>query len=353
MARPRPGDVRRIASIGGGPIGGGWTAYFLARGFDVCSYLHHPSEQERFRRVVDTAWRSLEALGLEETASRERLRVTFDLEDAVREAEFVQESAPENLAVKRSLYAALGTATPPGIVIASSTSGLTMTEIQAQCPTPGRTVVGHPFNPPYLLPLVEIAGGRETSPDAIGWVRAFYRAAGKAPLVLERELPGFIATRLQEALWREALHMVASGEATPEQIDFALMHGPGPRLALMGQCMAFHVACGEGGMATNLDQFGPALELPWSRLAAPPLTRELRDRMVDGCIEMAAGRGFEALAAERDRGIVAILKAIEATRSGAPGVATSRTVIAGQPEPSPSTASPDESPIRRERRDRR
>ena len=314
MARPRPEDMRSIASIGGGPIGGGWTAHFLARGFDVCSYLHDASEQESFHRVVETAWRSLEALGLEETASLDRMRITFDLAEAVRDAEFVQESAPEILAVKQSLYATLGALTPPEVVIASSTSGLTMTDIQVRCPTPGRTVVGHPFNPPYLLPLVEIAGGRDTSPETIAWTRDFYRSAGKEPLVLEREVPGFIATRLQEALWREALHMVANREATPEQIDFALMHGPGPRLALMGQCMAFHVACGEGGMATNLDQFGPALELPWSRLAAPTLTRELRDRMVDGCNEMAAGRGFEELAAERDRGIVAILKAIRATR---------------------------------------
>ena len=314
MAGPRPEDMRSIASIGGGPIGGGWTAHFLARGFDVRSYLHDASEQESFHRVVETAWRSLEALGLEETASLDRMRITFDLAEAVRDAEFVQESAPEILAVKQSLYATLGALTPPEVVIASSTSGLTMTDIQARCPTPGRTVVGHPFNPPYLLPLVEIAGGRDTSPETIAWTRDFYRSAGKEPLVLEREVPGFIATRLQEALWREALHMVANREATPEQIDFALMHGPGPRLALMGQCMAFHVACGEGGMATNLDQFGPALELPWSRLAAPTLTRELRDRMVDGCNEMAAGRGFEELAAERDRGIVAILKAIRATR---------------------------------------
>lgn len=316
MAGPRPEDVRSIASIGGGPIGGGWTAYYLARGYDVCSYLHDASEETTFRRIVVTAWRSLETLGLEENASLERMRITCDLADAVDDAEFVQESAPEDLNVKQSLYATLGSLTPPDVVIASSTSGLTMTDIQAQCPTPGRTVVGHPFNPPYLLPLVEITGGRDTSPDTIAWARAFYRAAGKEPLVLNREIPGFIATRLQEALWREALHMVANREATPEQIDFALMHGPGPRLALMGQCMAFHVACGEGGMATNLDQFGPALELPWSRLAAPALTRELRDSMVDGCNAMAAGRSFEALAAERDRGIVAILEAIRTTRSG-------------------------------------
>ena len=314
MAGPRPDGVRRIASIGGGPIGGGWTAYFLARGYDVCSYLHHASERGTFQGIVETAWRALETLGLAEDASLERMRVTTDLAEAVDGAEFVQESAPENLELKRSLYATLGALAPPDAVIASSTSGLTMTDIQARCPTPARTVVGHPFNPPYLLPLVEIAGGRDTAPETISWVRDFYRAAGKEPLVLAREVPGFIATRLQEALWREALHMVASGEATPAQIDFALMHGPGPRLALMGQCMAFHVACGEGGMATNLDQFGPALELPWSRLVAPALTRELRDRMVEGCDEMAAGRGFEELAAERDRGLVAILRAIGAGR---------------------------------------
>ena len=314
MARPHPEEVRTVASLGGGPIGGGWTAFFLARGYDVCTYLHDTSEEKTFRGIVGTAWRSLETLGLEEGASLERMRITCDLADAVGGAEFVQESAPEDLEIKRSLYATLGELTPPDIVIASSTSGLTMTDIQARCPTPQRTVVGHPFNPPYLLPLVEITGGRGTAPDTVAWARAFYRAAGKEPLVLAREIPGFIATRLQEALWREALHMVAGGEATPEQIDFALMHGPGPRLALMGQCMAFHVACGEGGMATNLDQFGPALELPWSRLAAPILTRELRDRMVDGCEAMAAGRGFEELAAERDRGIVAILRAVRAIR---------------------------------------
>ena len=316
MTRPRPEDVHSIASLGGGPIGGGWTAHFLARGYDVCSYLHHASEEKTFRGIVETAWRSLETLGLEAHASLARMRITCDLAEAVGGAEFVQESAPEDLEVKRALYETLGDLTPPDVVIASSTSGLTMTDIQARCPTPGRTVVGHPFNPPYLLPLVEIAGGRDTAPETVAWVRAFYRAAGKEPLVLEREVPGFIATRLQEALWREALHMVANGEATPEQIDLALMHGPGPRLALMGQCMAFHVACGEGGMATNLDQFGPALELPWSRLPAPALTRELRDRMVDGCNAMAAGRGFEELAAERDQGIVAILRAIRAARRG-------------------------------------
>jgi len=316
VSRARADQVQRVVSIGGGPIGGGWTAYFLSRGFDVVSYLHDPSEEGAFRSIIGTAWRSLEALGLADGASVDRLRISFDLRDAVGEAEFVQESAPEKLDLKQSLYEILSPLVPADVIIASSTSGLTMTDIQARCATPERTIVGHPFNPPYLLPLVEIAAGRATGPDTTAWAQDFYRSAGKEPLVLNQEIPGFIATRLQEALWREALHMVANGEATPEQIDLALKNGPGPRLALMGQCMAFHVACGEGGMATNLDQFGPALALPWSRLKAPELTQELRDRMVDGCMEMAAGRRFEELAADRDRGIVAILKAIESTRQG-------------------------------------
>ncbi|MEE8513439.1 MAG: 3-hydroxyacyl-CoA dehydrogenase NAD-binding domain-containing protein [Gammaproteobacteria bacterium] len=314
MRRAKPDQVRQITSLGGGPIGAGWAAHFLAQGYDVTSYLHDPSEEQAFHNVVDTAWVSLEALGLAQGASRERLTITNNLEEAVSEAQFVQESAPENLPLKQSLYKQLGDLVPEDVVISSSTSGLTMTDIQKHCSTPERTVVGHPFNPPYLLPLVEIVGGEKSSPDAVKWACDFYQVAGKTPLVLNKEVPGFIATRLQEALWREALHMVANGEATPQQIDTALIHGPAPRMALMGQCLAFHVACGEGGMATNLDQFGPALKLPWTRLKAPELTKELRDRMVNGCNEMAAGRHFKDLAAERDRGIVAVLNAINASQ---------------------------------------
>ena len=186
----------------------------------------------------------------------------------------------------------------------------TMTEIQAKCPTPQRCIIGHPFNPPYLLPLVEIVGGDQTDPEAVQWASAFYQIAGKSPLVMKKEIPGFVATRLQEALWREALHMVANGEASPADIDNALMNGPAPRMAVQGQCMAFHVACGEGGMATNLDQFGPALKLPWTRLEAPELTQGLRDRMVDGCNEIAGDQRFEEMAAKRDAQIVAVLRAI-------------------------------------------
>lgn len=265
--------------------------------------------------VIDTAWISLTALGLAPGASRDRLRVTSDLADAVRDSQFIQESAPERLEIKQELYEVLGRLAPRDCIIGSSTSGLMMTDIQARCATPERTVIAHPFNPPYLLPLVEIVGGKKTDQAAVEWAAEFYRIAGKAPLIMKKEIPGFVATRLQEALWREALHMVANGEATPEDIDIALMNGPAPRMAVQGQCMAFHVACGEGGMATNLDQFGPALKWPWTRLEAPELTQELRDRMVDGCNAIAGGRHFVDMAATRDREIVAVLKALRSVRS--------------------------------------
>ena len=308
-----PTSVIRVQSIGAGPIGAGWAAHFLARGYYVCAYIHDPKERESFDAILDTAWISLSALGLEKGASRDRLSVTSDLNMAVQDTDFIQESAPERIEIKQALYKTLGEIVPSHVVIGSSTSGLTMTDIQQNCATPERCVIGHPFNPPYLLPLVEIVGGKQTSPDAVAWAGKFYEAAGKSPLIMKKEIPGFVATRLQEALWREALHMVANGEATPADIDNALMNGPAPRMAVQGQCMAFHVACGEGGMATNLDQFGPALKLPWTRLEAPELTQELRDRMVEGCNAIAGTQRFENMAAKRDAQIVAVLRAIRET----------------------------------------
>lgn len=316
MMHPAPESITRIASIGGGPIGGGWTAHFLARGYDVTAYLHDPDEANAFHDILETGWRSLTDLGLAKGASLDRLHIVHDLGDAVENAGFIQESAPEALPLKQALYKTLGEIVPPDIIIGSSTSGLTMTDIQRDCATPERTVIAHPFNPPYLLPLVEIVGGERTSGTAVDWVGTFYKAAGKVPLLVKKEIPGFVATRLQEALWREALHMVANGEATPEDIDTALMNGPAPRMAAQGQCMAFHVACGKGGMATNLDQFGPALKLPWTRLEAPELTQELRDRMIEGCETVAGGRHFTDMAAQRDKEIVAILNGLRKARTG-------------------------------------
>ena len=307
--------VKRVTCIGAGPIGGGWAAHFLAQGYQVTSYLHAQSEYDALMRLLETAWESLEEIGLAEGASMDNFGCTTDLAEATEEAEFIQESVPEILQLKQGLYQTLGDIVDPRVVIASSTSGLSMSDIQARCSTPERTVVAHPFNPPYLLPLVEMIGGEQTSPQTVEWTQKFYQVAGKAPLVMKKEIPGFIATRLQEAIWREALHMVANGEATVEQIDQAVVNGPGPRWALMGPCEIFHVGGGEGGMAYCLDQFGPALKLPWTRLVAPELTDELRNAMVDGCVEMTAGQDFAALSRKMNDGLVEIAKMKRKTQS--------------------------------------
>jgi carnitine 3-dehydrogenase len=186
-----------------------------------------------------------------------------------------------------------------------------MTLIQADCVNPGRCVVGHPFNPPYLIPLVEVVGGEKTDPAAVNWLMAFYAAVGKRPLKLEKELPGFVGNRLQEAMWREALHMVAAGEATVEEIDESIAYGPGLRWALMGPCLTFHLAGGPQGMAHMLDHFGAALLEPWTRLAAPPLTPELRQRMIDGCEREAAGRSVADLERLRDDFLAELLPLVE------------------------------------------
>ncbi len=303
-----PEAVKNITSIGAGPIGGGWTAHYLARGYNVTTYLHHAAEIDGLHQLLETAWSSLTEMGLAPGASLDNFNWTTDLHEAVTNAEFIQESIPEVLALKQDLYQKLGELVDPDVIIASSTSGLSMTDIQAHCRSPQRTIVAHPFNPPYLLPLVEMIGGEKTSAAALDWAVTFYEAAGKAPLVMQKEVPGFIATRLQEAIWREALHMVANGEATVAQIDQAVVNGPGPRWAVMGPCEIFHVGGGEGGMAYCLDQFGPALKLPWTRLVAPELTPQLRQAMVDGCVAMCQGADFSALSQKLNKGLVEIAR---------------------------------------------
>ncbi|MFF2921325.1 3-hydroxyacyl-CoA dehydrogenase NAD-binding domain-containing protein [Streptomyces celluloflavus] len=304
-----PEDVRRVACIGAGVIGGGWVAHFLARGYDVTAWDPAPDAEDKLRRLVAAAWPALEQIGLADGASQDRLTVTTTLAEAVADAQFIQESAPEKLELKRSLLAELDAAAPAGVVIASSTSGYPMTDMQTEAADPARLVVGHPFNPPYLIPLVEVVGGERTDAAAVEWSARFYDVAGKSVITMDRELPGFIANRLQEALWREALHMVANGEASVEDIDASITEGPGLRWAFMGPCLTFALAGGEGGMAHMLDHFGPSLKSPWTRLEAPELDRTLRDAMVDGCEEAAKGRDYAQLVAERDQGVIDVLRA--------------------------------------------
>jgi carnitine 3-dehydrogenase len=304
--RPGIGDVR----AGTGVIGGGWVAYFLAHGYRVVAWDPGDGAEDRLRHLVDSAWPALAELGLAEGADRANLTFEPDLEAACTQADFVQESAPENLDLKRRLLADIDAVTPADVVISSSTSGYAMTEMQTECTHPERTVVGHPFNPPYLIPLVEVVGGKLTDPDVVEWTSDFFRLAGKSVITMDHEVPGFVANRLQEALWREALHMVAAGEATVEQIDLSITDGPGLRWPIHGPMLTFHLAGGQGGMAHMLDHFGPSLLSPWTRLQAAELTPELRDAVVDGCLREAGDRSIDELVAERDRGVIAVLRAL-------------------------------------------
>ncbi len=306
-----PADVHTVGIVGTGVIGGGWIAKFLAQGYDVVAWDPGEDREARVERLLDIAWPSLERLGLSPGASRDRLRWADGLEELARAADVIQESCPEVLQLKVDILAELDDAAPAGVPILSSTSGYAMTAMQVGCTHPERTVVGHPFNPSYLVPLVEVVGGERTDPAAVDWALNFYTLAGKKALRCSNELPGFVANRLQDAVWRELLHMVANGEATVEECDTALVYGPGARWAQMGVGLTFHLAGGEGGMAHMLDQFGDSLLEPWTRLEAPPLTPELRDAMVDGCAEIADGRSIAELQRQRDDFLVELLKVLE------------------------------------------
>jgi carnitine 3-dehydrogenase len=301
--------TERVAVIGAGTIGSGWAAHFLRMGLDVRAWDPAPGFEERMRDAVARAWPTLAELGLRDGASQERLTFARSLREAVADATFVQESSPERIDAKIAVFADLDAAAPPEAILASSTSALPMTAIQAGCTRPERTVVGHPFNPPYLIPLVEVVGGERTSRETVDRTCAFYAAHGKEVVRLEREVHGFIANRLQEAMWREMLHMISAGEATFDQIDRAIVHGPGLRWAVAGPGLVYHLAGGAGGMAHCLEAFGPAEDEPYCRMDPPTMTDELRAALIGGAEGEAAGRPVAELERIRDESIVRVLRA--------------------------------------------
>jgi 3-hydroxyacyl-CoA dehydrogenase len=303
-------SVRRVAVIGAGTIGASWAAYFLARGLSVTASDPRPDAEEFVRRFIAGAWPALSRLGLAADADPGRIAFARDAAAAVAGAEFVQESGPEREDLKIDLFRTLDAAVPRDVVIASSSSGLLMSRIQAGCRHPGRCVIGHPFNPPHLIPLVEVVGGERTAPDAIARALAFYAAIGKVPIHVRKEVKGHIANRLQAALWREAIHLLGEGVASVADIDKAIAFGPGLRWAFMGPNTTFHLAGGEGGMAHFLAHLGTPMESWWQDLGAPRLTPELRRRIVDGVDAAVAGRSIADLAAERDRHLLDILAAL-------------------------------------------
>ncbi|GAB7539147.1 L-carnitine dehydrogenase [Burkholderia sp. 3C] len=303
-------DIKTFAAIGTGVIGGGWVARALANGLDVVVWDPAPGAEAQLRAKLANAWPALERVGLKPGASVERLRFVPTIEAAVADADFIQESAPEREALKLELHEQISRAAKPGAIIASSTSGLLPTDFYARATNPERCVVGHPFNPVYLLPLVEVLGGERTSSEAVDAAIAIYASLGMRPLKVRKEVPGFIADRLLEALWREALHLVNEGVATTGEIDDAIRFGAGIRWSFMGTFLTYTLAGGDAGMRHFMKQFGPALELPWTKLVAPTLTDELIDRVVEGTTEQQGERSIQALERYRDDCITEVIETI-------------------------------------------
>ena len=315
MNLPEPSSIDRIGVIGTGTIGASWAAYFLARGMGVQAWDPAPDGEAALRAFVDRAWPTLEGLdAVVDGATPDRLTFHAGPAAAVDGVAFVQESAPEKLDLKRTLYAEIDAALPNDVVMASSTSGLIMSELQAGFANSARFVVGHPFNPPHLIPLVEVVGGADTDAGVVDWTIGFYNAHGKKAIRLNHEAPGHLVNRLQVALWREAMDAVLTGLASVEDVDDAIKYGPGLRLSVMGPFELCHLAGGPEGFSNFLDHFGDALQHWMDDMRSVELTPEVRNRLktlVDGAI---GEREHASIAKERDTLLLPVLSTLAHTR---------------------------------------
>ena len=302
--------IRRVAVIGTGTIGASWAALFLARGLEVAASDPAPGAETALRQRIEAILPALQRLGAVAVAQPANVRFLSNPVDAVRGAQFVQENGPEREDLKRALFVELDQALPPDAIIASSSSGLLMSRLQDACRHPGRCVIGHPFNPPHLIPLVEVVGGAQTSQATIDRTMAFYAAIGKRPIHIRKEVKGHVANRLQAAMWREAVSLVENGVASVADVDEAIASGPGLRWALMGPHLTFHLAGGAGGMDHFMTQFSGPIQDWWQDLGAPVLTPELQRRLIAGVAEEARGRSVDALAKRRDERLLALLEAL-------------------------------------------
>ena len=303
--------IKRVAVIGCGTVGASWAALFLGHGLDVAAYDPSPGAEERLLSFVGHALDQLAELGIREKGE---LRFSGDLTDVLGAADFVQENVPEDEALKRRMLADIDALTAEGVIIASSTSALLRSSIVADCKTPRRFIVAHPFNPPHLVPLVELVGDDE---NIVQQAAEFYRTLGRRPVILKREMPGHIANRLSSALYREAVYLVEQGVASVADIDAALCNGPGLRWAVMGPHMTYHLGGGPGGIEHYLAHLGPSQVRRWASLGSPTLSPEVRKQIVEGVAEEAGDRSIQELEERRDRALLEILR--------------SRTEVAGKP----------------------
>lgn len=309
MSRPEPGEVHRVAVIGAGTIGASWAAYFLARGMSVAATDPAPNAEERLFAYVDRAWPVLEELGLVvDGADIDRLVFEPTVQRAVRAAEFVQENGPELEGAKTALIAEIDAACPRDTVIASSTSALLMTPLQSKCRHPERCVLAHPFNPPHLIPLVELSGGKATDGEALDWAHAFYEGIGRAPIRLNREVFGHVANRLQYVVWNEAARLVLDGVASVADVERAMCDGPGLRWAFMGPFGTLNLAGGEGGLERTFEMFRDRDRGNTDRAARRALTPEQERVLIDGINEANGGRDITEIIRARDARLLGLLK---------------------------------------------
>ncbi len=299
--------IHRIAIVGTGVIGASWAAQYLARGFDVVATDPAPNAEANLRKYVDEAWEQLKDIGLSPGASRDRLSFTANMKEALSKADLVQENGPERPDFKIKLYADMDEATPVDSLIASSSSGITPSVMQSKCQHPERVVVGHPFNPPHIIPLVEVVGGARTSPEAIKQAMAFYTSIGKKAIHVRKELPGHVANRLQAALYREMLYLIEQGVLSVEETDAAVCYGPGLRWGVMGQSLQWHVGGGAGGINHFMEHLMDPLTGMMKALGNPQITPQLKQTIIDGVTREAANRSVDELAQEENKLIVGYL----------------------------------------------
>jgi len=299
--------VKNIAIVGTGVIGASWAAYYLSRGFDVIATDPAPNAEANLRKYVDEAWTTLSKNGLSSGASRDRLTFEPKMAQALAKADFVQENAPERPDFKIKLFAEMDDATSPGSILASSSSGITMDVIQSQCKRPERCVIGHPFNPPHVIPLVEVVGGAKTSPETIEKTMAFYASIGKKPIRLYKALPGHVANRLQAALYKEVLYLIQQGVLSVEDADAAVSYGPGPRWGVMGPSLQWHLGGGAGGIHHFMEHLMDPMAGLMKALGSPDVTPGLKQTVTDGVIRMAGNRSVEELAEEENEVLTELL----------------------------------------------
>jgi carnitine 3-dehydrogenase len=302
-------SVHRIAIVGTGVIGASWAAQYLARGFSVVATDPAPNAEANLRKYVDDAWSVLTQIGLSRGASRDNLSFTTDMKAALANADFVQENGPERPDFKVKLYADMDAATPVDSLIASSSSSLTMSVIQSQCAHPERCVIGHPFNPPHVIPLVEVVGGAKTSPEAVQCAMAFYTSIGKKAIHLRKEVPGHVANRLQSALYREVLYLIEQGVLSVADADDAVSWGPGLRWGVMGPSLQFHLGGGAGGMKHFMEHLLPVMSAGlWPALGSPSITPELQKTLIEGVQQQAGSRSVQELADNENEVLVGLLR---------------------------------------------